>query len=63
MIYQSPTEVSFEWLTPFSQYDAVYDYKVYWDSGTENAWFTQLASSTFGQTQYVATGLVKGTYY
>jgi hypothetical protein len=55
--------VSFEWITPFSQYDAIYDYKIYWDSGLENAWFTLLASSTYGQTQYVASGLVTGIYY
>jgi hypothetical protein len=61
--------LKFVWNEPFDQYDAISDYKVYWDLGdsTTNL-FTLLTSTTYSQREWIKDNgllpeLVPGKYY
>lgn len=64
LVAQATDNIQFSWTAPYDGMDPIYDYKVLWDSGLGTNVFTELASSTFGQTSYSTTALLTaGVYY
>lgn len=64
LVYQNVNIIQITWIAPYDGLDPIYDYKVLWDAGTGNSIFTQLASSTVGQTSFTTSlPLTAGVYY
>ena len=64
LVYQNVNIIQIAWTAPYDGLDPIYDYKVLWDAGAGNSIFTQLASSTVGQTSFTtSTQLTAGVYY
>ncbi len=48
LVSQMPNEIVFSWVEPANNFDAIFDYKVYWDVGRGDTLFDLLTPSTFG---------------
>lgn len=61
--------LKFSWSAPFDNYDAITDYRVYWDAGDQDlTLFTQLTPTSYGGLEWIKDNnnlpeLVPGQYY